>query len=124
MFKVVFIFIAGGLGALSRYLLSGLIYRFFYPPFPYGTFIVNILGCFLFGFIFELAEKKALFSPELKTIFLVGFMGAFTTFSSFIFECFQLSKNQEWVFLTLNFLGQSILGFLFLYLGIILAKLI
>jgi CrcB protein len=124
MQKLGFIFFAGGLGALSRYFLSGVVYRFLHPPFPYGTFIVNILGCFLFGFIFELADKKVFISSELKTILLVGFMGAFTTFSSFIFECFQLTKNQEWLFLTLNFLGQTILGFIFLFLGIILARLI
>ncbi|SDN21689.1 camphor resistance protein CrcB [Desulfonauticus submarinus] len=122
--KGMWIFIFGGSGALSRYWLSGLIYKFVGHNFPYGTFIVNITGCFLFGLIFEMAEQRMLISPEMRIIILTGFMGAFTTFSSFIFECAQLFKDGQWLLGGCNLIGEIMIGFLGLYLGYLLAKLI
>ncbi|MDQ7031295.1 MAG: fluoride efflux transporter CrcB [Desulfonauticus sp.] len=122
--RVFLIFLFGGSGALSRYWLSGLVHKILGHNFPYGTYLVNIFGCFLFGLIFQLAEQNLLISPEMRIVILTGFMGAFTTFSSFIFECAQLFRDGQFVLGLLNLFGEITCGLFCLYFGYSLAKLI
>lgn len=86
MDKIVWIGVAGALGALARYELGGLVQKISGAAFPWSTLAVNVLGCLAFGLIWSLAEGRGLISPDLRTILLTGFMGAFTTFSTFAFE--------------------------------------
>ena len=72
--KLALIALAGACGTLSRYWLSGLVYDVAGKEFPWGTAAVNILGCFLFGLVWEVAEGRYLFRSEARTIFLTGFM--------------------------------------------------
>jgi len=95
--KILLIALAGGLGALARYGLSGLVLRATGPGLPYGTLVVNVLGCFLFGLVWALAAERMLVSPELRTIVLVGFLGSFTTLSTFIFESHWLLNDARWL---------------------------
>ena len=76
------LFLAGGAGALARYGVSELANTLVGRQYPLGTFVVNVLGCFLFGLIWELAAVRLLISDTVRLIILVGFMGSFTTFSS------------------------------------------
>jgi len=124
MRKLWLIFLFGGSGALSRYWLSGLVYRVLGESFPYGTYLVNVFGCFLFGMIFELAEQRMFISPEMRIVILTGFMGAFTTFSSFIFESAQLARDGQFFLCLVNVIGQVGIGFGCLYLGYVLARLL
>ncbi len=83
----VFIFIAlGGLsGSYCRYLIGGLVTKLFSTAFPFGTFAVNILGCFLIGIFYALSKDFSWFSANLSLLLITGFCGGFTMFSSFTY---------------------------------------
>ena len=78
--------LGGVAGTFARYVLGGVIYQLFGTSFPYGTLAVNLLGCLIIGFLAALAEEKFLLGPNARLLLMVGFCGAFTTFSTFIFE--------------------------------------
>ena len=122
LIKLLCIALAGGLGALSRYLLAGTIQEMAGQSFPLGTAFVNILGCFLFGFIVTLIDERMVLPPGLKPYLLTGFMGAFTTFSTYAFETASLIRYSEWLLAAANVLGQTVLGVAFLFAGIFLAR--
>ena len=74
--------LAGAAGALARYGLSGLMHRFLGAAFPWGTLAVNLVGCFLLGLLLEVSRQSGWVSPGFRTIAGIGFLGAFTTFST------------------------------------------
>lgn len=121
MEKLIWIAAAGGLGSLSRYGLAGLVHRFAGPGFPWGTFVVNALGCLLFGAVWGLVETRAPFGPTVRAMVLTGFMGAFTTFSTFIFESAELMRGGQHAAAFLNIAGQNLTGLACLFLGLALA---
>ena len=86
MLKFLNLVIGGAAGTVARYLLSGAVYKFLGTSFPYGTLIVNISGCFILGVLAALSEKKFMLGPDLRILLMIGFCGAFTTFSTLIFE--------------------------------------
>lgn len=94
MKQLLMVFIGGGLGAVSRYGLSNLITANLDTRFPAGTVIVNLIGCFIIGLLFEIFRQTSV-SPALKGLFLTGFLGAFTTFSTFSLETVNLFHSQE-----------------------------
>ena len=120
--KLFWLALAGALGSLSRYALQGLVQRQAESVFPWGTMAVNMLGCFLFGLVWSLAEDRLTMSSEVRTIILVGFMGAFTTFSSFAFETAQLMRDAEWLLAGANVAGQNVCGVVCLFLGLALGR--
>jgi len=124
MNKILLLALAGAMGTLSRYWLSGMVHAVLGPNFPWGTWMVNILGCFLFGLLWVLAYERGFIPAHLRIIVLVGFMGAFTTFSTYIFESSALAQNVQWLKLGLNVLGQNALGFSALYLGYLTGRII
>jgi len=109
--------VAGGLGTLFRYSLSELIHKMFGSGFPFGTMFVNVLGCFVVGILMAMFESKTHLSNDLKTIVLVGFIGAFTTFSTYIFETQAFMKNADWHFAALNLILQNVIGIACLIAG-------
>ena len=112
------------IGGISRYLLAGVIYQWFGANFPYGTLIVNISGCFLVGFLNVLAEMKFLLSPNARLLLMIGFCGAFTTFSTLILETSGLIREGELAKAFANVSASFFLGLLFFYLGEMTAELI
>jgi len=113
----------GFLGSIGRYLLSGAVYKIFNESsFPHGTVVVNILGCFLIGFISGLVELRQLLSPEARLFVLIGFLGGFTTFSTFGYETISLLKNGEFFFASINILIQVIAGLTAVWLGYSLTR--
>ncbi len=121
--KILLIAAAGAAGTLLRFALSGAVQKGLgSAAFPYGTLAVNVIGCFLFGLIFTLAEEKMLISSEARIILLVGFMGAFTTFSTFGFETAAFIRDSQWGFAALNVATQNITGILAIFGGIILGR--
>ena len=124
MTKFLLIGAGGALGALCRYGLSGFVHRFLPADYPFGTTAVNVLGCFLFGLVWVLADERVLIRAEGRIFLLVGFMGAFTTFSTYIFETGQLVRDLQWLYAGLNLTCQIVLGFLGLALGMAAGRLI
>jgi CrcB protein len=122
--KIAALAVAGALGTLSRYALGGLVQHLCGDRFPWGTLAVNSLGCFLFGLVWVLAAERVRISPETRLIVLVGFMGAFTTFSTLVFETQTLMRDSQWLLAAGNYLGQSVLGVALLLLGMALGKML
>ena len=118
MQKLLLIGLAGALGALTRYGLSGFVQRYSGFTFPVGTLVVNLLGTFLFGFIWSLVEQRLVISVETRVVILSGFLGAFTTFSSFMFETSALVGDGQWGYALLNITAQIVLGMVAIFLGL------
>ena len=122
--KLVLLACAGGLGSLARYGLSGAVQKIAGAEFPWGTAAVNVIGCLGFGLIWSLTEERFLISGETRAIVLTGFMGAFTTFSTYIFETGQLMRDSEWLLAGVNVTGQIAAGVFFLFLGIFIGRIL
>jgi len=94
MGRALIVFFAGGAGSLARYLVGLLIGS---RPFPYATLVVNLVGSFLIGLVFETSLRVSSFPPNLRLGLTVGFMGGFTTYSSFNYETTKLATEGQWV---------------------------
>lgn len=109
--NLILIGLGGFLGAISRYLLSGLIHRLYSSGlFPAGTLVVNVIGCLVIGMLMGLIEEKSLFGASVRFFFVVGFLGAFTTFSSFGYETVELLRNSQVSLAGLNLIANFSLG--------------
>jgi CrcB protein len=115
---------AGAAGTLARYGLSEWVRGQFGAAFPWGTFAVNIIGSFAFGLVWALAEERGILSSETRLIVLTGFMGAFTTFSTFMFDTGNLLAASQWLLAISNVVAQVIIGLIALFLGLGLARLV
>jgi fluoride exporter len=123
MFRTIMIVGFGGfIGSISRYLGQLAAGKIFPPTFPMGTFLVNILGCFLIGVVFAMSEKGNLLPAEMRLFLAVGFCGGFTTFSTFASDNLMLLKDNSIGLLLLNVFGSVVLGILAVYLGIVFIR--
>jgi len=122
--KLLLIALGGAVGTLARYYLSGLVQRASGAAFPWGTFAVNMAGCFLFGLVWTMAEERLLIGPQARAMVLVGFMGAFTTYSTYTFETAQLLRDSEWALALGNIALQNTTGLAFLFIGLVLGRLL
>jgi CrcB protein len=122
--KLALMFAAGGCGALSRYALAGVVQRATGPDFPWGTAVVNVAGCFLAGFLWSIFEGRFTIGGETRAVVLVGFLGAFTTFSTFMLETGQLLRDAEYLQAFGNMAFQNGAGIVALFAGLITGRLI
>lgn len=122
MQRLAWIAVAGAAGTLARYSLSGLVQRFNTTTFPWGTVAVNLVGSFLFGLAWSLGEDSLRLSPEIRTIILAGFMGAFTTFSTFMFDTGDLLQDGAWGLALGNIMFQSMLGLACMFAGLAMGR--
>jgi len=120
--KIVLIALAGAFGTLSRYFMTGVIQRLSGTAFPWGTLIINIVGCFFVGLLWTIFESRFPVASQTRTMILVGFFGAFTTFSTFIFETEQLLSSSQWLYAIFNITVQNIGGLIGLFSGVIIAR--
>jgi CrcB protein len=112
----------GAVGSMARYLVGVLSARLFGIAFPWGTFIVNVAGCFLMGLLIEAVALRFSISTELRTFLAVGVLGGFTTFSSFALDFASLLEKKQ-NFAALTYLGGSVLlSLVALFLGLQLAR--
>ena len=109
MKQLFFVFIGGGIGSVLRYLISFIFKNNSYN-FPWSTFIVNMIGCFLIGLIFGYLNKNEYLKDSLTSILIVGFCGGFTTFSTFASENFQLFKSEYFLTLFVYVLSSILIG--------------
>ena len=122
MHEIIYIAIAGGLGALGRYYMTGLAQKLFGTGFPYGTLAVNLVGSFLLGLAMQISMSTDLIPRNLRTAFTLGFLGAFTTFSTFSYETFGYIENGAWLTAGGNILTNVVLGIVAAFLGILLGR--
>ena len=125
MIKSILIVGFGGfIGTVARFLISRYFQENVASVFPWGTFIVNILGCLVIGIIYGISEKGELLSPDVRLFLTVGICGGFTTFSTFSNDAFLLAREQEWfrfvIYASLSFF----LGLVAVYVGRFIIKLI
>jgi CrcB protein len=120
--KILYLGIFGGLGCVSRYLVSGWMYALAGRTLPYGTLTVNVVGSLLLGLIMEGSLRSTLLSPDLRFGLTVGFMGGFTTFSTFSYETVRLMEEGSFVAAGANILLNVIVCIAAALLGIYLAR--
>jgi CrcB protein len=116
--------IGGFLGSGARFLISRYIQIAYVSVFPWGTFLVNILGSFLMGIFLGISEKGSFMSPEWRLFLTVGFCGGFTTFSSLSNDAFLLLQNKEWLRFVIYPAFSFFLGLAAVFLGRAIIKLI
>ena len=109
---------------MARYLLSTIVHKFLGTNFPFGTLIVNISGCFILGVLATYSGKKFMLAPDARILLMIGFCGAFTTFSTLIFETDILVREGQAIRAFSNIFGSIILGFILFRLGSLLGEII
>jgi CrcB protein len=114
--------LGGFLGAIARYTIALWIGQNWGRIFPLGTFIVNISGCFLISLFMSLFTERFMVSPQVRMFLVIGFLGAYTTFSTFEYETGNLVKDGEWSIALANLILSVIVGFMALKLGEFVAK--
>jgi CrcB protein len=111
-------------GALSRYYLTLWFVKTFGTGFPYGTFFINLTGCLMMGFFVTFAlERVTTIPPELRLMATTGFLGAYTTFSTYGLETFVLLRDRTYTNAGIYWASSAILGIISVQLGVILARL-
>jgi len=119
-----FIALGGALGALGRYLLSTWVYSKGDYLFPWGTFVVNVLGCFILGLVYVWGTEKLILSSNTRAFLAIGFIGAFTTFSTFSLETINIIKEGELRIALLYTIGSLVLGLAAVWAGTVIAQLL
>lgn len=121
--NILLIAIGGAVGSVCRYLVSSAVVRAFGTLFPAGTFVVNVIGCLVFGAIAGAAQERITLSPDARALLLAGLLGGFTTFSSYINESVVLVRDGQFFWAGLNLGGQVVAGFAAFWLAYSLASL-
>jgi CrcB protein len=122
--RLLLIGLAGLLGTLGRYALSGYVARRFGETFPVGTLAVNILGCFLAGFLYYIAQERFLINETLRTALMIGLLGGFTTFSSYGLQTFTLMRDGDVGLAMVNLAASNILGLFTVWAGYSIGQLL
>lgn len=123
MSRILFLIGTGGLiGSIARYLAATYFTKVFPSAFPYGTFVVNIVGCLIIGIIFGLSERFSWLTPEWRMFLATGFCGGFTTFSSFAYENIKLIQEGNYLIFATYSIASFALGLLAVFIGLTLIK--
>jgi len=120
--KYLVVGLGGFIGANARYLIGGWVQQRWGPSFPLGTFVVNVTGSFILGLFATLALHLT-WSEQWRLFIAIGFVGAYTTFSTFEYETLQLiAEGRQYRAAALNILGSVIVGLFAVYLGVVTAR--
>jgi len=122
MVNLLIIGIGGFIGAVTRYEVAIWIGQRWGRSFPLGTFIINVSGSFLIGLLMTLMAERFTENPQWRLLLVVGFLGAYTTFSTFEYETGALLTDGEWLYAGVNVIASVFVGFTALKLGEIIAK--
>ena len=122
MNKYLVVFLGGGIGALLRYVSAAAVMQRFAGRFPMGTFAVNITGSFLIGLLMTFLTERFQPHPNWRMFLVIGFLGGFTTFSSFEYETYtSVRQGAEWI-AAFNVLASVVLGYVAVWLGVMSAS--
>src|SRR5262245_60864506 len=121
MLKLFALALAGAVGTLARYWLSGVIHRNSQTSFPSGTLVVNLTGCLVIGVVSYLSTAYP-FGPDARAVLFVGLVGGFTTFSAFGYETLELVRGGSLVLAGLNIAGNVMGGLAAVWLGAVLGR--
>lgn len=124
MEKILWISIGAVLGANLRYWVGDWAAQRFGSGFPYGTMLVNLTGSFLLGLLVSLTLEHFIIDPRLRILLTIGFLGSYTTFSTYAYESVTLISQGQWGLGIFNLFGSTLLGALFAALGIWLGKIL
>ncbi|MEJ1295875.1 MAG: fluoride efflux transporter CrcB [Candidatus Sedimenticola sp. (ex Thyasira tokunagai)] len=122
MSQILFIAAGGAAGALMRFWVSNGVYVLLGRGFPYGTLAVNVLGSLVMGFLFTLFLERMTVSPEMRGALLIGFLGAFTTFSTFSIETLNLIEQAEYMKAGLNMVISVIACIAACWVGLLIGR--
>jgi len=118
MINILLVGFGGFIGSVSRYLASGYVQQAMKSiDFPYGTLVVNVVGCFIIGFLAQLAEDRGVFTSQSRLFVFTGFLGGFTTFSSFGNETLNLARDSQMMNALANVGANVLLGLFAVWLG-------
>lgn len=112
----------GAIGALSRFWLSGSVHALMGKEFPYGTFVVNVIGSLLMGFLYVWLFDRLNMGPSWRAFLVVGCLGSFTTFSAFSIETLNLMINGAWLKSLVNVVASVVVCIVMAWVGTILAR--
>lgn len=121
MFNLIFIGLGGAIGAVLRYVVSGLDYKFSNGVFPVSTLVINLAGSFIIGFLWGLFEVFVV-SPTMRMFIFIGVLGGFTTFSTFALENFNLIRDGEMSIAITNIVLSNLLGIGLVFIGYGIAR--
>ncbi|MGH9687071.1 MAG: fluoride efflux transporter CrcB [Candidatus Acidiferrales bacterium] len=122
MTKYLVVALGGAIGSMLRFWAGGYISTRLGTRFPYGTFVINITASFLIGFIVTLFAERAHWSPNWRYLMVVGFLGGYSTFSSFEYESFRVFQDGEFLIAGLNIALSVAVGFVSVWLGVITGR--
>lgn len=112
----------GSVGALARYWMALAVYGWMGRNFPYGTLVVNVSGSLLMGLLSEILLQRLAFSAELRAALMIGFLGAYTTFSSFALETIYLLEAGDWLKALVNAVSSVVLCLCGVWAGIVAGR--
>ncbi len=120
--SIALIALGGAAGTLTRYLVTGWVSDLTAGRLPWGTLVVNVSGSFLLGLIFAISVDRALLPPEVRVPLMVGFLGAYTTFSTVMLESWRLVEEGALLTALVNIVGSSLLGIVAVVGGLALGR--
>ena len=122
MIKYLMVGVGGFMGAVARFWLGGYIGQRMGTKFPYGTFVINCSGSFIIGLIVTLLAERSHWNPNLRYLIPIGFVGAYTTFSTFEFETLRAFQDGQILIAALNVTLSVLIGFIAVWLGVIAGR--
>jgi fluoride exporter len=121
---LIMIGLGGFAGAIARYLVDGIVAERVSGAFPWGTLVVNVSGSFVLGLLFALTVDRAILPAEVRGPVLIGFIGAYTTFSTYMLESWQLIGTGAFGLALANIVGSAVLGLVAIVAGLTLGRLV
>jgi CrcB protein len=114
--------LGGFAGAVARYLVDGFVADRTGGGFPWGTLVINVTGSFVLGLLFAMSQERAILPAEIRGPLMIGFLGAYTTFSTFMLESWRLVEAGDWALVAANLGGSVVLGLVAVVAGLTLGR--